>query len=459
LLKDYENNIENSSRPILPKVVITTVPFIDENTPIAAPAVLKASLQANGIDCVGLDLNIEIYNKIQHYPNRNLFLNFFYKQIINEEIVDELTKILDFYAVELLSHKPDIIGLSLFSKDSQVFTAWLCAVLRQQAPGVKIVIGGSGLETLENSLFKFPDRLKKLGLIDDYITGDSETALVEYVRGNYLYPGINSTNWQPNKFFDQLPSPDFSDYRFFKYKYTLLPIVDSRGCVQACEFCDVIEFWTKFQYLTADNIFNQILQYITDYRVYRFQFASSICNGNLREFKKLVQLIADYNNSVTNSEQIHWVGSFIVRPATQHKEELFELIKRSNGFLLTGVESIVDRVRIALGKKFNNDDLDHHLQMLKKYGIKTNLLMIAAYPTETAEDYETVNQWFKDHKEYANVTIEHVQLTLPAILAGTGLERTIDLKQFNDTEFLRRQHGTNLIKILKECGYKVNTFF
>ena len=64
MLKDYENNIENSGRPILPKVVITTVPFIDENTPIAAPAVLKASLQANGIDCVGLDLNIEIYNKI-----------------------------------------------------------------------------------------------------------------------------------------------------------------------------------------------------------------------------------------------------------------------------------------------------------------------------------------------------------------------------------------------------------
>jgi len=459
LLNDYKNNTENSSQLTSPRVVITTVPFIDEGTPIAAPAVLKASLQANGIDCVGLDLNIEIYNKIQHYTNRNLFLDFFYKQIINEEIIEELTKMLDFYAVELLSHKPDIIGLALFSKDSQVFTAWLCAVLRQHAPGVKIVIGGSGLETLENSLFKFPDRLKKLGLIDDYITGDSETSLVEYVQGNYSYPGINSTSWQPNKFFDQLPGPNFSDYRFFKYEYTLLPIVDSRGCVQACEFCDVIEFWTKFQYLSAENIFNQMLQHITDYRVYRFQFASSICNGNLREFKKLVQLIANYNNSVTDLEQIHWVGSFIVRPATQHKEELFELIKRSNGFLLTGVESIVSRVRIALGKKFDNNDLDHHLQMLKKYGIRTNLLMIAAYPTETVEDYETVNQWFRDHKEYANITIEHVQLTLPAVLAGTELERTIDLKQFNDTELQRRQHGKNLIGILKECGYKVKTFF
>jgi len=459
LLKDYKNNIEKLNQAKSPRVVITTVPFIDEDTPIGAPAVLKASLQANGIECVGLDLNIDIYNKIQHYPNRNLFLDFFYEQIIHEEIIEEITKMLDFYATELLSHDPDIIGLSLFSNDSQVFTAWLCAVLHQQAPDVKIVIGGPGLETLTNSLFKFPDRLKKLGLIDDYISGDSETSLVEYVRGNYDYPGINSTSWQPNKFFDQLPGPDFSDYRFFKYKYTLLPIVDSRGCVQSCEFCDVIEFWTKFQYLTAENIFNQMLQHIEKYRIYRFQFASSICNGNMREFKKLIQLIAEYNDSVTSLEHIHWTGSFIVRPATQHKEELFELIKRSNGFLLTGVESIVDRVRIGLGKKFDNVDLEHHLQMLKKYGLQTHLLMIVAYPTETLEDHETVKQWFKDHKHFANNTIAQVQLTLPAILAGTQLEKTINLKEFNSTGPVRREHGRNLIEVLKECGYKIKTFF
>lgn len=459
MLKDYENNIENSSRPTSPKVVITTVPFIDEDTPIAAPAVLKASLQANGIDCVGLDLNIEIYNKIQHHPNRNLFLDFFYEQKINEEIVEELTKMLDFYAVELLSHNPDIIGLSLFSRDSRVFTAWLCGVLRQRAPNVKIIIGGPGLETLENSLFKFPERLKKLGLINDYITGDAETSLVEYVRGNYNYPGINSTSWQPNKFFDQLPISDFSDYRFFKYKYTLLPIVDSRGCVQSCEFCDVIEFWTKFQYRTAENVFNQMLHHIEKYHIYRFQFSSSICNGNMREFKKLMHLIVEYNNSVTFSEHIHWVGSFIVRPAAQHKEELFELIKKSNGFLLTGVESIVARVRIALGKKFDNNDLDHHLHMLKKYGIKTTLLMIASYPSETLEDYETVKQWFRDHKEYANIIIEQVQLSLPGILAGTQLERTIDHEQFKSLHMQRVQHAKNVIKVLEECGYKIRTTF
>ena len=41
-------------------------------------------------------------------------------------------------------------------------------------------------------------------------------------------------------------------------------------------------------------------------------------------------MMANYNEMVTVGEHIHWVGSFIVRPAAQHKEELFELIKKSN---------------------------------------------------------------------------------------------------------------------------------
>jgi radical SAM superfamily enzyme YgiQ (UPF0313 family) len=408
---------------------------------------------------VSLDLNIDIYNKIQHHPDRQLFLNFFYFQIINETIVEDLIRMLDFYAREILSHNPDIIGLSLFSGNSQTFTTWLCAVLRHRAPTVRIVIGGPGLRTLENSLFKFPDRIKKLGLIDDYITGDGEVAFVEYVKGNLNYPGINSTLWQPVQEFNKLPMPDYSDYRFFKYEYPLLPIVDSRGCVQDCEFCDVIAFWKKFQYLTAENIFSQILSHIAQYKIYRFQFASSICNGNFKEFKKLLQLIVDHNEKSISAEHIHWVGSFIVRSASQHKEELWKLIKRSNGFLLTGVESIVEHVRISLGKRFTNADLEHHLEMARKYQIPMNLLIIASYPTETQEDYKKVNQWFIDHKEFANNTIMKIQCTLPAILPGTKLEKTIDIDTFYKTEISRKQNAANLVKLIKQCGFNIQTFF
>jgi radical SAM superfamily enzyme YgiQ (UPF0313 family) len=441
------------------KIVIATVPFVDTETPMAAPAVLKSALQARGVDCVGLDLNIEIYNKIKHDPRRDKFLDFFYNQVIEDDIVEDLIKMLDFYSCEILAHKPEFVGLSLFCSQCQTFTAWLCAVLRQTAPDLKIVIGGPGLETLENNLFKYPDRLKRLGLIDDYITGDAETSLAEYVLGNKTYPGINSLTWVPYENFINAPRPDFSDYRFFKYSHISLPIIDSRGCVQDCEFCDVVAFWKKFQYQSAETIFDAMQYYVENYGISRFHFASSICNGNLKEFRKLIVLIAEYNDNHTEAEHIHWMGSFIVRPKNNHPESMWELIKRSNGFLLTGVESIVENVRINLGKKFTNEDLDHHLMMAKKYKVGTNLLLIAGYHTETVDDYEMVKQWFRDRKDYASDPIHQVQLTTVGILPGTRLEASINRTEFNQTAAQRYKQAVELNEVIKSCGFITNIFF
>lgn len=441
------------------KVVITTVPFIDEDSPLCSPAVLKASLVQQGINCVGLDLNISIFNKIKNHPHRNKFLDFFYKQQVDDDIINELAEMIYFYASKILEHNPTIIGLSLFTIDSQCFTAWLCSVLKTIAPDVKIVIGGPGLQTLENSDLVFPQRLKLIDLIDDYIVGDANFSLVEYVL-NQNSSNINTLKWEPVKNFSELPIPDYSDYNFFEYGNLSLPIVDSRGCVQNCEFCDVIAFWQKFQYQLADNIFLTMLHYIKNYNIYRFQLASSICNGNMREFKKLVKLIAEYNNKQTHSvTKISWHGSFIIRPKKHHTEELFKMIKESQGYLYCGVESIVSHVRKALGKNFDNKDLEHHLTMCKKYQIPVNLLMIASYYTETDDDYETAKQWFRDHKEYANNSVMQVQVTMLTVLSGTKLEKNVDLKNFIENKARRTKHATELVKVAQECGFITRTFF
>lgn len=440
------------------KVVVTTVPFIDEDSPLCAPAVLKASLVQHGIDCVGLDLNISIYNKIQHHPLRDKFLNFFYQQKIDDCIIQDLVEIIYFYADKILEHNPTIIGLSLFTVNSQCFTGWLCSVLRTLSPHVKIIIGGPGLETLENKKIIFPERLKKLDLIDDYIVGDANFTFVEYVL-NHKSANVNKTEWKPLDNFSSLPIPDYSDYNFFEYGNLSLPIVDSRGCVQNCEFCDVIAFWTKFQYQLADGIFSTMMQYINKYNIYRFQLASSICNGNMREFKKLVKLIADYNNKqIHDVTKISWHGSFIIRHKKHHTEELFKLIKESNGFLFCGVESIVAHVRKALGKNFDNNDLEHHLDMCKKYQIPINLLLISAYHSETEDDWEMAKQWFIEHKDYAENPIKQVQITRLAILSGTRLEKTIDIDKFYSNKEKRTKYTKELIKIVQECGFTTKTF-
>jgi hypothetical protein len=440
-------------------IVIATVPFVDEDTPLAAPAVLKSSLAIHGISCKSLDLNIEIYNKIHHHPHRQLFVDFFWHQLIDERIVNDVVSMLHFYAQEILSYNPSIIGLSLFSKECQVFCAWLCAVLRQKSPETTILIGGSGIDTLENKLFKFPDRMKHLKLIDDYIIGDAETSLVEYVKDNKNFHGINGSQWKPNENYDSVPISDYSDYRFFRYANPSIPIVDSRGCVQNCEFCDVIVLWEKFQYKKAETIFNEMKDHIKKYNIYRFQFNSSICNGNFKEFKRLMSLIAGYNDSVDPEHQIYWAGHFIIRPASAHTETFWQIMRKTNGFLWVGVESVIERVRVGLGKKFSNADLDHHLEMGRKYQVPMNLLCIAAYHTETHEEYEEGKQWFIDRKEFANNTVMQVQLTLPSVLAGTRLEATVDKDKFNDTQPVRAQHARELYNLIKSCGFETRRFF
>jgi hypothetical protein len=50
--------------------------------------------------------------------------------------------------------------------------------------------------------------------------------------------------------------------------------------------------------------------YIKTHNVYRFQFASSICNGNLKEFKKLLKLISDYNEQVNAQASDHLINTY-----------------------------------------------------------------------------------------------------------------------------------------------------
>lgn len=439
------------------KVVIAAVPYVNTPRPLAAPGILKAALNKHGIDSVALDLNVDAELKIAKHPLKEKFVNFFKNQIAHPEIVDDIYLMVEYCADKILKHNPTIIALSLFCFSCQHFTAWLCAAIRQKNPTIKIVIGGPGLQLLSGAMFfDFPNKLKQKKLIDDYITGDGEISFVEYVKGNLNYPGINSSNWQPIPDLNLLPLPDYSDYEWFKYDQQSIPIIDSRGCVQNCDFCDVIAFWTKFQYLTAENIFSQMLTFVKQYKFTKFDFRSSISNGNLKEFKKLIKMIGDYNTSdILPTEKITWDGSFIIRPAQSHDEEFFQLLKISNpDRLFVGVESVIERVRMDMGKKFTNQDLDHFLEMTQKYQIPVNLLCISGYPTETDEEFEMSKQWFRDRKHYANNPVMGVQLSHIGILPGTTLEKNTDINKFKQMALDRNQKYSILSDVIfTECKF------
>jgi radical SAM superfamily enzyme YgiQ (UPF0313 family) len=341
----------------------------------------------------------------------------------HEDIVDDIGNLLDYCADRIISLNPRILGLSLLTQDSQFFTVWLCYHLKTLDPTLKIVIGGSGIKNfVAESKINFAELLQSKGYIDDYINGDGEYSIVEYLKNNLSYTGINSGTWQPIKDLNMMPHPDFGDYDFSQYAEKGIPICDSRGCVRTCEFCDIIEHWKTYQYRTADNIFEEMQHQIKQHNITRFFFYNSLTNGNMKEFQKLLDLMCEYNLQ-NPTAQISWDGYFIVRSKQQHPEDFWQKIKKSNGYLQLGIESVVEKVRIALGKNFTNEDIDYHLVMAKKYSVPLLLLLIVGYPTENQQDFEFTKQWFRDRQHYAGNPINQVVFSLSAILPNTKLER------------------------------------
>lgn len=452
-------------------VVICSVPYVDTVEPIMAPAVLKSALASAGIESVAIDLNIEIVNMIADHPHKQKILDFFFSQLIYPEVIDDITNIIDYCANRIVESRPPLVGLSLLVYSCQIFTRWLCAAIRQKHQ-CQIVIGGTGIKNfIADSNENFCQQMKTLGLIDDFISGDGEISLAQYCQGNLSYPGINSWQWQPIPNLNELPYPDYSDYDFDQYQKKVMPLCDSRGCVRNCEFCDVIEYWTKFQYRSADSVFSEMLYQVERFNIRQFDFRSSLSNGNLREFKRLIDLMASYNQNKAVDQQLGWAGYFIVRPASQHPEALWEKMKLSNGSLFLGIESVLPHVRNRMGKPFSNDDIDYHLDMAQKYKVPLLLLMITGYPTETLDDYEFTKQWFRDRRRYAGNGVTKVLLSFASILPNTQLSRNSqDLKivkgklpsiwirpESNISIAHRKQYLLDLQKICEECGFDTQT--
>lgn len=404
-------------------ILFCSAPGTFSSRPVLAPAVLKGCVTAAGFDSQAIDLNIEVVNLINQNPRKNLIEDFFKLQKIHNDVANDIGNLLDYCANRIIDLNPRVLGLSLLTQDSQFFTVWLCYHLKTLRPELKIIIGGSGIKNfIAESTINFAELLKTKGYIDDYINGDGERSIVEYLKGNLDYPGINSGSWQPIADLNLLPCPDFSNYDFSLYRDPGIPICDSRGCVRTCEFCDVIEHWKKYQYRTADNIFAEMQHQIQKHQLTKFFFYNSLTNGNMKEFQKLLDLICEYNAD-NPAKQISWDGYFIVRNKKQHPEEFWQKIKKSNGYLQLGIESVVEQVRVNLGKNFTNEDIDYHLDMAKKYSVPLLLLLIIGYPTETHKDFEFTKQWFQDRQQYAGNPITQVVFSLAAILPNTKLER------------------------------------
>jgi len=372
-------------------MLLCIIPKINPDAPTVGPAVLKATLEKSGYSCKVLDLNIRLFREFEKHGDKQYFFEndrVFKKDIddndfFRDEILTKYEYVIDEWMEEFKLLNPKFIGMSMLSSYSRAIATILSYRLRQEMPDTKIVWGGA---EVTHRTKQYLDN----GMIDFYVWGDGEQAILDLMAGNYDAPGINKDATQledlntveiPN--YDDI---DWSQYHELKFKKPVY-VTGSRGCVKRCTFCNVYEIWPKYTFRSGESIAKEIITVREKYDRETFRFTDSLINGSMKAFKTLLEGLSEYRK--TYNDDFTWVSQWIIRSKRQFPEEWYRMMKEAGcEEVEIGMESFVQKIRYDMKKKFTDEDMWFCLEMLQKYKIPSTLMMIVGWPTETEEDHQ-----------------------------------------------------------------------
>jgi hypothetical protein len=409
------------------QVVIASLPYVETSDPLMAPALLKGVVNKTGKICIAMDLNIESIHEIKKLDEKigSKVKNWF---LIKEntdckDTIDAVNKLVDYCFNRIIEQSPVYVCLSLFCNTSYNFNLMLCKRLKEYRPDIKIVLGGSGIYADNRTKKPYAKILLNAKIIDYYIVGDGEEPLYDLLTADETPEGINKNEFNTLENLSVQPFADYDDYNWDLYEIKRIPMYGSRGCVRRCSFCDVYKIWKKFKLRPISDVLDEMKYQAERTGITDFYFRDSLINGSISEYRKFISLLTEHNSK--SEKKLTWNSFFIFRPQNQMTEEDWKMTGQSGVTWLTiGVESLIERIRLSMKKKFTNEDLDFSIKMAKKYNVKLQLLLIVGYVNETEEDHLEAMQWLRDNSIYAGDPI--IDLSFGGTLVITDLTDLYD---------------------------------
>lgn len=419
------------------KIVLLTLPRLEMRCPITAPAILKAVVEKHGHTAKCLDLNLDLWLSLDNEKYGHVWfdtdLTFRYEDKFN-----------DFWNTVIYEHalkwirlidetSPDWIGITIFSQRSRFITIKMCELIREKLPEKKIMVGGPYCGFLGPHLYDSQ-------LVDAYVIGEGEQAIIDVLDGRLDQPGINGNRPDQISDLDTIPIPDYSDFDMEKYPKTwanptvrdqnkvgaeYIYITGSRGCVRKCSFCDVESIWPKYRYRSGSKIAEEMMIQNEKFGMKKFLFTDSLINGSVKQLTELCRAIIECKKS-GSMKTVQWQGQFIARPEKQMPEDVYALMKEAGcSFVNIGIESGSEKVRYDMNKQFDDSALEFTIKMCEKYCIQMSWLMLVGYPTEDETEFQKTLDLITTYSYLAeNKIIKHVVLgpTLD-IMPGSPLWR------------------------------------
>jgi radical SAM superfamily enzyme YgiQ (UPF0313 family) len=446
---------------------------MDLRAPSIGLAQLNGSVKSSGMSSKAFDLNILLwrelckigYGKFWSYADTTLVEAEKYSE--NYHIIHpHLERIL----LENIPSGCKVIGVSLFCNFSFIPLESVLTILRDNFPISRIIIGGPGI-SIRNMVECDTElaTLKQRDLYDDFMFGDGDFVIPEYINGIVSSPALNSYTQDPRSAAGfSAAIPDYTDFDLSHYPKNHLDVENladgpngwlymtgSKGCVRDCTFCDVGAIWGKYKTKTGSQIAREMIHQNITVGANKFRFTDSLLNGNLKVLREMCEELVKY------PKRMLWHGQYICRHISQQSPEFYDLMHQAGLDLVSiGIESGSESVRGHMRKNFSNESLYYTLDQCKRVGIKVVPLMMVGYPTETEEDFvETLN--FIDRlSEYREIVVD-LNLNNPTrILPGSPLADSMQFSEIHYDSLIKDSEFTSNWWS-EQCDYKtrIERFF
>lgn len=296
---------------------------------------------------------------------------------------------------EILSSEPDYVGLSCTTA-SVMNAAKIARAVKEARPRTLTIAGGPHITALPEETFR------RCAAFDYGIVGEGEAALVELLNAveghgnlrqagsavfrekeeivvNPRRPWIGDLNELPFPAYDLLPSfphayrPAFLNYR----RGPAVSLSSSRGCPQACTFCDRSVFGTRYRHFSEDYLLELIGDLHRRYGLRHLVLADDQFAASQERLVRLCEKLAQW------APPMRWNCDARVDSVNP---ELLALMKRAGCWMIsygieTGSQEILDRLR----KGIRLEQAEEALRRTKEAGIRAKGLFMAGYPEETEE--------------------------------------------------------------------------
>lgn len=314
----------------------------------------------------------------------------------------------------------DAVGISTITSTSR--RSYEIAKLIRKA-GIPVFMGGPHVTYMPDEALEYVDyviRGEADDTIVDFVKALSENKGFENIPGlSYRRDGVVHHNKTTPfcKDLDKLPCPDFRlisgvEQKGIK-KFSITPIMTSRGCPYDCSFCSVTGmFGQKYRFRSKERVMEELRNNRDAGGDWVFFYDDNFC-AHKKRTKELLHTMIEQR--VTP----HWTAQ--VRVEVAKDPELLDLMKRSNCHTVyIGLESVNPATLKAYNKNQSVEDIENCIKTLHKKGIRIHGMFVFGSDQDTTDTIAETVRFAKKND------LESVQFLILTPLPGTKCYRDLE---------------------------------